>query len=74
MPHAQALPRGWTVPDAERHAASERRRAYCAKRYGQPAGKAVERLTADGERLVTFGRFPRDHGRRLRTTYLRWRA
>jgi hypothetical protein len=62
------------MPNAESHMAGEGLRAYCAKRYGQPAPKTAERLTAGGAWVVTFGQFPRDHGRHLRTTYLGWRA
>jgi putative transposase len=37
-------------------------------RYQALAPKAVERLHDDWERLVTFSRFPREHGVHLRTT------
>jgi putative transposase len=49
-------------------AACEELRAQFAKRYDPLAPKAVERLLADGERLVTFYQFPREHWRHLRTT------
>ena len=35
---------------------------------GQVAPKAVERLAHDGERLITFSQFPREHWCHLRTT------
>ena len=55
------------MPYAETQAACEELRDQFAKRYSQLAPKAVERLAADGERLVTFYQFPREHGRHLRT-------
>jgi transposase-like protein len=48
----------------------EELRAQCAKRDSQLAPKAVERLAADGERLVTCSQCPREHWRHLRTTNL----
>jgi putative transposase len=56
------------MPYAESQAACEELRAQFAKRYSQLAPKAVERLAADWERLVTFYQFPREHWRHLRTT------
>jgi putative transposase len=55
---AQARTRLCAMPYAESQAACEERRDQFAKRYSQPAPKAVERLAADWERLVTFYRFP----------------
>ncbi len=65
---AQARTLLCAIPYAESQAACEELRAQFGKRYGQPASKAVERLEADGERLVTFYQFPREHWRPLRTT------
>jgi putative transposase len=56
------------MPYAKSQAACAELRAQFAKRYRQLAPKAVERLAADGERLVTFYQFPREHWRHLRTT------
>ena len=56
------------MPYADTQAACEALRAQFDKRYGQLAPKAVERLGADWERLVTFYQFPREHWRHLRTT------
>jgi putative transposase len=56
------------MPYADTQAACEGLRAQFEKRYSQLAPKAVERLGADGERLVTFYQFPREHWRHLRTT------
>jgi putative transposase len=56
------------MPYAESQATCERLRTQFAKRYAQLAPKAVERLTHDWERLVTFYQFPREHWRHLRTT------
>jgi putative transposase len=65
---AQARTLLWALPYAESQAACEELRAQFAKRYDPLAPKAVERLLADGERLVTFYQFPREHWRHLRTT------
>jgi putative transposase len=65
---AQARPLLCAMPYAESLAACEELRAQFAKRYSQLAPKAVERLAADWERLVTFYQFPREHWRHLRTT------
>jgi putative transposase len=56
------------MPYAESQAACERLRTQFGKRYAQLAPKAVERLTHDWERLVTFYQFPQEHWRHLRTT------
>jgi putative transposase len=56
------------MPYAESQAACEGLRTQFGKRYTQLAPKAVERLTHDWERLVTFYQFPREHWRHLRTT------
>jgi putative transposase len=65
---AQARTLLCAMPYAESQAACEELRAQFAKRYSQLAPKAIERLTADWERLVTFYQFPREHWRHLRTT------
>jgi putative transposase len=66
----QAQARTWlcAMPSAESQTACEELRAQCEQRYHPLAPKAVERLLADWERLVTFYQFPRDHWRPLRTT------
>ncbi|WP_447974462.1 IS256 family transposase [Nitrospira sp. Kam-Ns4a] len=56
------------MPYAETQAECERLRDQFSRRYRGLAPKAVERLHADWERLVTFYRFPREHWRHLRTT------
>lgn len=56
------------MPYAESQAAGEALRAQFVTRYSALAPKAVERLTGDWERLVTFYQFPREHWRHLRTT------
>src|ERR687894_142934 len=56
------------MPYAESQATCEALRDPFVKRYRQLAPKAVERLASDGERLVTFDQFPREHWRHLRTT------
>jgi putative transposase len=65
---AQARTLLCAMPYAESHAACEELREQFAQRYSQLAPKAVERLAADWERLVTFYQFPREHWRHLRTT------
>ena len=65
---AQARTLFCAMPYAESQAACEELRAQFAKRYSQLAPKAIERLTTDWERLVTFYQFPREHWRHLRTT------
>jgi len=57
-----------TLPYAETQAACERVRDQFSRRYCTLAPKAVERLHADWERLVTFYQFPKEHWRHLRTT------
>lgn len=57
-----------TLPYAETQAACERVRDQFSRRYRTLAPKAVERLHADWERLVTFYQFPKEHWRHLRTT------
>lgn len=69
-PHAQARTWGWARPEAESQAACEEQRAHLVPRSRQLAPKAVERLLDDGERLVTFSQFPREHGRHRRTTHV----
>jgi transposase-like protein len=56
------------MPYADTQAACEELRAQFDKRYRQLAPKAVERWGGDGERLITFYQFPREHWRHLRTT------
>lgn len=56
------------LPYAETQAACERVRDQFSRRYRTLAPKAVERLHADWERLVTFYQFPKEHWRHLRTT------
>ena len=56
------------MPYAETQAACERLRDQCSRRYRTLAPKAVERLHADWERLITFYQFPQEHWRHLRTT------
>ena len=65
---AQARTLLCAMPYAESQAACEELRAQFAKRYSPLAPKAVERLTVDWERRVTFYQFPREHWRHLRTT------
>jgi putative transposase len=65
---AQARTLLCAMPYAESQAACAELRDQFAKRYSQLAPKAVERLAADWERLVTFYQFPRAHWRHLRTT------
>jgi putative transposase len=56
------------MPYADTQAACEKLRAHFDMRYRPRAPKAVERLGHDGERLITFYQFPREHWRHLRTT------
>jgi transposase-like protein len=65
---AQARTLLCAMPYAESQAACEELRSHFAKRYSQLAPKAVERLAADWERLVTFYQSPREHWPHLRTT------
>lgn len=65
---AQARTLLGAMPYAESQAACEALRAQFEKRYQPVAPKAVERLTHDWERLITFYQFPREHWRHLRTT------
>jgi putative transposase len=65
---AQARTLLCAMPYAESQAACEQLRVQFDQRYRQVAPKAVERLSADWERLVTFYQFPREHWRHLRTT------
>lgn len=58
------------MPYAESQTACEELRAQFVQRYRPLAPKAVERLLADWERLVTFYQFPREHWRHLRTTHI----
>ena len=56
------------MPYASSRAECERLRDQFATRYRQPYPKAVETLSGDWERMVTFYRFPKDHWIHLRTT------
>jgi transposase-like protein len=56
------------MPYAESQTACEALRAQFVQRYHPLAPKAIERLLADWERLVTFYQCPREHWRHLRTT------
>ena len=57
-----------TLPYAETQQVCERLRDQFSRRYRTLAPKAVDRLHADWERLVTFYQFPKAHWRHLRTT------
>jgi putative transposase len=56
------------MPYAETRAACEALKAAFPTRYRKLAPKAVERLTDDWDRLVTFYQSPREHWPHLRTT------
>jgi transposase-like protein len=56
------------MPYAKTQAACETLRAEFTTRYRKLASKAVERLTDDWERLVTFYEFPREHWPHLHTS------
>jgi putative transposase len=56
------------MPYADTQAACEQLRAHFDRRYRPLAPKAVERLEHDGERLLNFYQFPREHWRHRRTT------
>jgi putative transposase len=56
------------IPYASSRAECERLRDQFAARYRQLCPKAVETLSRDWERMVTFYRFPKDHWIHLRTT------
>jgi putative transposase len=66
--HAEAKTLLKAMPYAETRTACEALRAQFSRRYRTVAPKAVERLTRDWERLVTFYQFPREHWRHVRTT------
>jgi transposase-like protein len=57
-----------TLPYAETRRACEHLRDQFSRHYRAVAPKAVERLHADWERLVTFYQFPKAHWPHLRTT------
>jgi transposase-like protein len=65
-PEATTLLRA--MPYADSRAECERLRSQFSRRYRALAPKAVERLSHDWDRLVTFYQFPREHWRHLRTT------
>ena len=56
------------MPYAETKAECERRRDAFVRTYHKTDKKAVETLLRDGDRMVTFYSFPREHWRHLRTT------
>ena len=56
------------IPYAFGRAECERLREQFAARYRKLCPKAVETLSRDWERMVTFYRFPQDHWIHLRTT------
>lgn len=56
------------MPDADTQVQCERLRDQFSRLYQKLAPKAVERRHHDGDRLVTFYQFPREHWRHLRTT------
>ena len=56
------------MPYTDTQAACEQLRAPFDTCYRELVPKAVERLEPDGERLITFYQFPREHWRHLRTT------
>src|SRR2546427_2220524 len=56
------------IPYASSRAECERLRDQFAARYRRLCPKAVETLSRDWERMVTFYRFPKDHWIHLRTT------
>ena len=56
------------MPYALSRAECERLRDQFAARYRRLCPKAVETLSRDWERMVTFYRFPKDHWIHLRTT------
>ncbi len=65
---AEATARLKAMPYAESQMECERLRDQFSRQYRALAPKAVERLSHDGDRLVTFYQFPRDHWGHLRTT------
>jgi putative transposase len=64
---AQARTLLCAMPSAESQAACEKLRAPFDPRDRQVAPKAAERVAHDGERLITFSQFPREHWRHVRT-------
>ena len=56
------------IPSAETRQEAEKRRATFARRYRDRYPQAVATLERDGERMVTFYEFPKEHGKHLRTT------
>lgn len=65
-PEATTLLRA--MPYADSRVECERLRAQFNRRYRSLAPKAVERVSHDWDRLVTFYQFPREHWGHLRTT------
>ena len=57
-----------TMPYADTQRACEQIRDQFSRQYRGVAPKAVERLHADWERLITFYQFPKEPWRHLRTT------
>jgi len=64
----QAAERLKAMPYAEPQGECERRRDAFVRTYHKTDKKAVETLLRDGDRMVTFYAFPREHWRHLRTT------
>lgn len=56
------------MPYAATRTECERLRAQFSRRYRTLVPKAVERVSHDWDRLVTFYQFPQEHWRHLRTT------
>ena len=66
--HEEARTLLCAMPYAKTQAACEALRAEFTTRYRKLVPKAVERLTDDWERLVTFYEVPREHWPHLRTS------
>ena len=65
---AEAAEKLKQIPYAESLSECERLRDEFAERYRKDYPKAVEKLMADWERMVTFYSFPKEHWVHLRTT------
>lgn len=65
---AEAGERLKKIPYAETLAACERLRDRFIDRYRKDYSKAIEKLLADWDRMVTFYSFPKEHWPHLRTT------
>jgi transposase-like protein len=64
----QAAERLKAMPDAETQGECERLRDAFVRTYHKTDKRAVETLLRDGDRMVTFYSFPREHWRHVRTT------